>query len=282
MKIAILGNDSSHTSLFAKILLSNPILEGVNVQLKSIWGEDNKNKTNLEKEFGKELIKNNIEDALHNIDLALVLGRFSDSHFKYAFYAISKGIGVFVDKPVFENIEEAETIIDLALKNKVFFCGGSALRFSNLVYELKKKKDKENSFFLLGPSRCIDMGLDERFDNVNFYGYHVLEILMELIGDEIISEEIFYDKGDFYLNIKSQVGYCRIVLLDNINEAYFLGSTNNKDLNISEILLDGSYNFNLMKNLIKGFKNNLAPINYKSTLNVINILDKMNSLKYKK
>ena len=85
MRIAILGNDSTHTYLFAKLILSHPYIEGTSIQLISIWGDNDINNSKLEKEFGKELIKRNIEEALCEVDFALVLGRFPDSHFKHAF-----------------------------------------------------------------------------------------------------------------------------------------------------------------------------------------------------
>lgn len=282
MRIAILGNDSTHTYLFAKLLLSNPYVENIRINLNSIWGENEINNSKLEKEFGKKLVKKNIEDALYDIDFALVLGRFPDSHFKHAHYAISKGIGVFVDKPVFENIKDAEIIIDLAKKNNVFFCGGSALRFCDQVNKLKQEKSAGNSYLIIGPSRCIDMGEDSRFDNVNFYGYHLVEILLELIGNDIKSSDFYFNKGDFYVNIKSKNGSGRIILLDNINESYFLGKTINSNLKMSEILLDGSYNLNLIKKLIKSYKNKNPLIEHKSTLNAINILNKMNHIKSNK
>ena len=281
MRISILGNDSTHTYLFAKLILSNPYIEGIRIQLNSIWGDNEKNNSKLEKEFGQELIKRNIDDALYDIDFALVLGRFSDSHFQHAYYAIRKGVGVFVDKPVFENIKDAEKIIELATKNNVFFCGGSALRFCDLVIKHKKDKSLNDSYLVIGPSRCIDMGEDRRFDNVNFYGYHVIEILLELIGNDIISSDFYFNNGDFFVNIKSQNGEGRITLLDNINEKYILGKKINSHLRLSEILLDGSYNFNLLKNLVKAYKNKKPLIEHKSTLNAINILNKMNKLKYK-
>ncbi len=279
MNIAILGNDSTHTFLFARLLLANPYIEDINIQLKAICGEDDNNNSKLEKEFGKKLVKKKIEDALENIDLVLVLGRFPDSHFDHAFYAISKGIGVFVDKPVFENIKDAEKIIGLATKNNVFFSGGSALRFCDLVNKFKKEKSQDNSFLVIGPSRCIDMGKDIRFDNVNFYGYHITEILLELIGDDIVSQDFYFNKGDFFINIKSKTGLGRVNLLNNINESYFIGRKINGNLRISEIKLDGSYNFTLLKKLIKAYKNNEILIKHKSTLNSINILNKMNNLK---
>ncbi len=279
MRIAILGNDSTHTHLFAKLILSHPYIDGTSIQLNSIWGDNDMNNSKLEKEFGKELIKKNIEEALCDVDFALVLGRFPDSHFKHAYYAIKKGIGVFVDKPVFENIKDAEKIIELASKNDVFFCGGSALRFCDLVIKCKEDKSLNNSYLIIGPSRCIDMGKDSRFDNVNFYGYHVIEILLELIGNDIIYSNFYFNNGDFFVNIKSQNGGGRITLLDDINETYSLGKKIKSDLKMSEILLDGSYNFNLLKKLVKAFKNKKPLIAHKSTLNSIEILNKMNNIK---
>ena len=48
---------------------------------------------------------------------------------------------------------------------------------------------------------------------------------------------------------------------------------------MSEILLDGSYNFNLLKKLVEAYKNKKPPIDHKSTLNTIEILNKMNDIK---
>ena len=113
------------------------------------------------------------------------------------------------------------------------------------------------------------------------FASNTLEILLELIGNDIIYSNFYFNNGDFFVNIKSQNGTGRITLLDDINEVYFIGKKIKSDFKMSEILLDGSYNFNLLKKLVKAYKNKKPPIHHKSTLNSIEILNKMNNIKYR-
>ena len=64
MRIAILGNDSTHTYLFAKLILSHPYIEGTSIQLNSIWGDNDINNSILytywcmDESFGICLLEN--------------------------------------------------------------------------------------------------------------------------------------------------------------------------------------------------------------------------------
>jgi len=107
-------------------------------------------KENLEIEQGtenwKELIDNN------DIDTIIISATPETTHYPMALAALNAGKNVFLEKPISTTLKEAETLINLSIKNNLKFTIGYSQRF-NAKYAYVKKSLQEN---LIGePVTCL-------------------------------------------------------------------------------------------------------------------------------
>src|SRR5207244_2395257 len=111
---------------------------------------------------------------IDGIDLAMVLGRFGDSHFQPARLALERGLLTFVDKPLTTSFDEARKLADLARSSKGRLVSSSPLRFAKELEEASKAKVRPGFVGVSAPANCIDLGDDRRFQSTFFYGIHAV------------------------------------------------------------------------------------------------------------
>jgi predicted dehydrogenase len=275
--VAILGCDSTHTSIFANLLQSEGLEVGVIFRIHSLWGEDSAEAYLKAVELGLERNSSTIENALEGADIALVLGRFGRSHYLPTKLALSLSIPTFVDKPFTENYSQAFELVGLAKNKHVPLFSTSALRFSNEVSILKKNLAGVNfSLTASAPASCIDMGFNPAFESVFFYGVHAVEMIFELMGSDL--REYYFKFTNEVILVFLNFGNkkkAKLNLVRNAAEFYKI-CIKSKEINIEyKIQLDGSYNKYMMRELINSFMNRSPLVKPRSTLLAIEILSKL-------
>lgn len=276
ISIALLGCDSTHTKLFAEILQSNKLNLGVRIKIKSLWGVDANQANQQARLIGLEGCAKSVEHALDGVDLALVLGRFGNSHFIPARAALSLGIPTFVDKPFTANLAEAVELIELSEKNNTYLTSASALRFANELKPISEKSMNAPLFMtVVAPANCIDLGNDPRFNSVFFYGVHAVEMLLQVMGINMTRLVVSSGPKVVSANIKFENSEASVHLVRGVDEFYQVNWYKESEAMSQKILLDGSYNNNLLKLLINSVLEKKKLVDHANTLLAIKILGAM-------
>ncbi|MFC1616526.1 Gfo/Idh/MocA family oxidoreductase, partial [Patescibacteria group bacterium] len=116
-------------------------------------------------------------------------------HFKITKYCLEKGINILLEKPICENIEEAEELIKTADKYKVKFLVGHIERFNPAVKKVKKMIEKNE----LGKITAIIArrvgGFPPQIKDANIavdLAIHDIDIINYLLDD--LPKEIYVNK----------------------------------------------------------------------------------------
>lgn len=128
-----------------------------------------------EKNAAKVKLKYPIE---HFIDFKEVLGKVdavsiatpTSTHFKVASFFLSHQIHVLLEKPITDNIQEAENLIKIAKQQNTLLSIGHIERFNPVIQELKDILKKENPVF-------IEIHRESPFDS-RIYDVDVISDLM--------------------------------------------------------------------------------------------------------
>lgn len=278
IKIAFIGSDSTHTEAFGDILKSPDSPISKSAKVVSIWGEDSTQAHKKAKLLEIPKIALTVEDALIDVDLAMVITRFSDNHVELAEKALRKGVPTFIDKPFTTNVDEAKYLTKLAKDLSIPLCSFSPLRFSKEIIELKQliNKDKGKPFSVHGsvPANCSDLGDDPRLQSPLFYGIHGLEMLLELVGSNIKSVSYNYGNTSISVSIEMVSGNTVLFsLIRNTVEFYCVGVYTKSHAVSKNIKLDGSYYEDELNYLVNRFMFGHHTVSLESTLKAVEILE---------
>jgi hypothetical protein len=278
IRIAFLGSDSTHADAFAKLIN----IEGGNfmdrARVVSIWGTNVKETRDKALALNIPRVAKDPEDALKGVDLAMVIGRFGDSHMVPASIALRKGIPTFIDKPFTAGMEDAMVIVDQAKRHGTRFFSASPLRFANEVIACKQAVGRSPDFkelFVACPQNCIELGNDVRFESIFFYGAHVLEIVLEVMGFEVQSFEFVKKKSQTTVFLGYEKNHAVIHLVRDINEFYSMTAYSTSKAIKTDIRLDGTYYTNLLEFILHDFieKGEVVPV--ESSLKAVAILSEI-------
>ena len=277
IRIAFLGCDSTHTEAFASRI--NPVGAPFygRARVVSIWGEDFSQATVKAASLGIDRVAAKPIDALADIDLVMVIGRFGESHFVPTMIALEAGLPTFVDKPFTVSSLEATQLAVRARELGVPLVSASPLRFAKELLELKEliaKRDSWKSIVVTVPANCTDLGPDPRLNSAFFYGIHGLEMLLELAGHDIKDTKINYASGA--ISVTLEFGEGRTALFEMIRdtpEFYEVGVYTSAVVQRLHVELDGSYYESELSALFDSVlhKSKFVPI--ESTLAIVDLLE---------
>ncbi len=278
IRIAFLGSDSTHTEAFAKQINNENSPFYNQARVVSIWGENHDQAATKAHLLKIPKVAQTPEEALENVDLAMVIGRFGDSHFLPAKKALEAGIPTFVDKPFTLSFKEAEILADFAQKKNNLLCSCSPLRFCKEVKEVLASHDQlrpMESLTVSAPLYCLDLQGDARFKSVFFYGIHGIEVLLEILGDQVESVQIV--KGLTSTEVLLQMGEKTALLhfVDRVDEFYSFQIFRKQETRFYSIALDESYYPGLLSFLLEEFIHKKRTIPLSSTLKAISILEEV-------
>jgi predicted dehydrogenase len=275
IQIAFLGCDSSHTEAFAE-RINNPTgpFYGT-ARVASIWGEDHSQAQRKAAALGIPRICQTVEDALNNIDLAMVIGRFGDSHFEPARLALERRLPTFVDKPFTLNVADASELIRLAQTTGGRICSSSPLRFAKELRRVQQQAQTIQTISVASPANCIDLGDDRRFDSAFFYGIHAVEMLLEILGPDVKRCKVTAGKTAIHALMEFAGISASIHFIKDVEEFYELSlytTTGRQHLTID---LDGSYYSHLLAFILERFYPGLEAIPQESSLQAISLLEQV-------
>lgn len=276
IRIAFLGSDSTHTEAFAKLTNTAGAPFAHIAQVCSIWGLDDAQTRSKAAANGIGRVAKTAEEALDGADLAMVIGRFADSHFDPAMMALKCGVPTFVDKPFTDNSTRARALIGFARDRGVALCSSSPLRFAKELAGMRKAGSAPATFLSFAPATCTDLGPDPRLNSAFFYGIHALEILLEVVGHEIETKCISY--GRRFISVMLDVvggDSAQLLLVRDTPEFYSIGRIDRAGQTSATIELDGSYYHDELHHILHEFLPGKRCISLVSTLAAINLLEKI-------
>lgn len=109
---------------------------------------------------------------------------------------IEKGIHVYVDKPISENLEEVEELIQLAKQRNVLLTAGFNRRFAPMIQKLKEVPEKNMVFIQKTKPNSTGMVKFAIYDMF----IHVLDTALYLLDDPIIDFSYSVNEKDGQLS----------------------------------------------------------------------------------
>ena len=183
LKIGIIGAENSHAKQFCEFF-NKPNENGVfpypDYRVEYIYADPIEASKPLAEEFNVELI-DTIDEMLAKVDAIMITSRDGKFHAGFAKPFIEAGIPAFIDKPFTTDINEAVELVRLAKEKKVPLCGGSSLKYSQTIEELKAVKEElaEN---VKGGFMAAPLNFSNPYSDFWFYSSHLAEMCMEVFG----------------------------------------------------------------------------------------------------
>ncbi len=283
IRVAFLGSDSTHTEAFGRRMNLPDGPFHAKARVVSIWGEDAAQTRKKAEDLQIERVCSAPAEALKNVDLAMVIGRFGESHYHPARQALEMKVPTFVDKPFTVSFLEAQELANLSTQLSVPLCSSSPLRFAKEVLEARKligSGERVVAATASMPANCIDLGVDPRFESPFFYGIHGTEVLLEVLGHEIQSFEISRAGGSAAVSLKFKSGQTGLLnYVRSAGEFYSLTLYTEKGEWHRNIELDGSYYTGMLTFLLDRFARDEGTIPLESSLQAVSLLEKVEGKK---
>lgn len=179
LRIGLIGTENSHTDHFVHHLNVEQRHPGCRV-VALVGGETEKNRK-LAAEGDIDQIVEGAGELINRVDAAVVSNRHGGLHRENAVPLLEAGVHVFVDKPTATTVTDTEAIIAAARRGGATLTSWSALRLSPVVGELRDAGEEIGelqSVSVIGPADP-----DDQHAGLFFYGPHVVEPALELIGN---------------------------------------------------------------------------------------------------
>ena len=133
-KIVILGCENSHANTFLKFI--RDVDKFKDVQVLGVYSHEREASERLNEEFGVKVM-DNYDEFAGQVDGVIITARHGDNHFKYAKPYIKQGVAMFIDKPITISEEQAVEFMRLCRDEKVSVCGGSCLKYEDVIQKIK-------------------------------------------------------------------------------------------------------------------------------------------------
>ena len=106
MRIGLIGTESDHAVDFLRML--NAMERSPGDRIVAIWGEDEARTQDVAQKFGAVSVKQRPEDVAGEVDAALLVSRYGSLHLSHALPFVTKGLPVFIDKPLACSLGDAD------------------------------------------------------------------------------------------------------------------------------------------------------------------------------
>lgn len=178
--IGIVGTENSHAEHYVRLL--NVDQRHESVRITGLAGGDSERNRQLAGLGAIDLVVDEPTDLLGNVDAVIVCSRDGRQHRQEAEPFLRAGCGVLVDKPLSCDPADAEALIETAREHKAPLMSSSALRWAPEVDQLRSSESPD-VVFVTGRADP-----DSPYGGLFFYGIHVVELALELVGPGPLSE----------------------------------------------------------------------------------------------
>lgn len=183
MRIGIIGTDSSHADVYAR--LANRDKRVGSHRVNAILGDDADRSLDIARANDIPIVCESVEQIADVCDSALVLHRRGSQHARFAIALLDAGIPTYVDKPLAITEEDCAEILRAANQSRTLVTSYSSLRYAPSLGEIKHRVDAQADIRmaqLIGPADFASP-----FDGPYFYATHTAEICTALVGSSFAS-----------------------------------------------------------------------------------------------
>jgi len=184
--IGIIGAENSHTLHFGKMFNVEKQFPGYEV--KYVWGEKDEFAQRAQKEAQIPVIVKDPEEMMGKIDALIVDHRRGDQHLEAARPFVEAGIPSFIDKPFCFSSAEAKEFLAMARKKGTPVTSYSSVAHSYATDNLRKQIDDLGD---INQVTCYGKAdLNSIYGGFYFYGVHLVEPLLYLFDDRVVTVRI--------------------------------------------------------------------------------------------
>ncbi len=183
MRIGIVGAESSHTSIIARLLNTDQAVPGATVS--HVWGESDEFARKAAREGEIPCIVRDAVEMIGHVDAVVVDHRDGKHHATAAKLFLEAGLPVFIDKPFCTDLAEGLELVRFARAK-----GAAITSFSTLPLE-SSSREFLGHLQEIGRLRAIvtagPCDIDGPYSGVFFYGVHQVEMMLSCVGSEPVS-----------------------------------------------------------------------------------------------
>ncbi|MBE6572549.1 MAG: hypothetical protein E7656_09915 [Ruminococcaceae bacterium] len=190
-KTVILGCENSHANSFLESIKNDPDFS--QIEVIGVYSDEADRAKALSDQYGVKIMEN-YDEAKGQVDGVIVTARHGDNHMKYAAPYIEDGVPFFIDKPFTINPQEGEKFCELLKNNGCKFVGGSSLKHAAKVKELRKERLENKGGKTIGGFIRTPIDLASPYGGFYFYAQHLIEILIEVFGEDVKSVSAYPSK----------------------------------------------------------------------------------------
>ena len=180
-RIAILGCENSHATHFLKVLSEGKYPD---VKVVGIFSEETDAAEKLSERFSVPILPA-YDAPVKEVDGVMITARHGDNHYKYAKPYLSRGIPMFIDKPITCSEEEAVAFMRDAKANGVRLCGGSLCATLEETLKLKAAREGGALGEIRGGHVTAPIQLTSVYGGATFYAQHLIEIMTAIFGESV-------------------------------------------------------------------------------------------------
>lgn len=177
-KIAILGCENSHADSFLDVIRDENLQ---NIQVAGVYSSFPGAAERLRDIYGVPVMESP-DGLVGQIDGLIITARHGNMHYPFAKPYISSGIPMFIDKPITISEEDAREFIRELKQKNIPVSGGSILKHSEGVKELKAMVLSGEKGSVIGG--CVRAPVDTESEHGGFYFYaqHLVQSMCEIFG----------------------------------------------------------------------------------------------------
>ncbi|NEE01729.1 Gfo/Idh/MocA family oxidoreductase [Phytoactinopolyspora halotolerans] len=184
LRIGVIGTENSHTDHFVRHLNVEGRHEGCRVVV--LAGGDTEKNRQLAVAGQIDDIVETAEDLVDRVDAAIVADRHGGLHRSHAEPLLDAGKHVFVDKPTALTVADTKAIIAAAERGGGVLGSWSAVRLSPTVDEIRAATSGLGDIQTVAVTGPADR--DDPHAGLFFYGSHVVEPALELLGNPDVTD----------------------------------------------------------------------------------------------
>jgi predicted dehydrogenase len=235
-----------------------------NSRIVTVWDEDREAAAKLASVFGIERVANSMEEAAQDVDGVIITDDGTLRHQQRAPFFIERGLPTYIDKPLSDNIAEAEAILSLAARCSTPVMSCSALRFARETEDLRAAPEQ------LGQ---IELATSVCAGDLHYYGIHALELAYSILGPGIRSVHNIGEADRNIIKISYHDGRVLMLLVSTkisyLFQLNLYGAQGWQEIVVSD---GGAFYANMLRAVVRMCETRQSPVPAAETLEIIKVL----------
>ncbi|HVF11128.1 MAG TPA: Gfo/Idh/MocA family oxidoreductase [Abditibacteriaceae bacterium] len=233
-------------------------------RIVTVWDEDQNAAAQLAAVFGIERVAHTREETAQDVDGVIITDDGTLRHQERASFFIERGIPTFIDKPLSNNIAEAEEILSLAARHSTPVMSCSALRFAAETAALRAAPQQ------LGR---IEMATTVCTGDLHYYGIHALELAYSILGPGIRSVHNVGEPDHNIIKLTYRDGRTLMLLVSTkisyLFQLNLYGSEGWRQIVVTD---SGAFYSNMLRAVVAMCQTRQSPVPAAETLEIIQAL----------